>query len=364
MSTESNHALDRAPSVFGGGDGAIPDAPNQAALKADVLAELAQHPFRPPWWLRNAHAQTVYARYGRNVVRPSLRAERWDTPDDDFLDVYFLDGDPKRPTAVLLHGLEGSIESTYFLAMLRELHRAGWNVAAMEFRSCSGEMNHARRMYHSGETEDVGFVVRRLIERQPAVQLYVAGYSLGGNVTAKWFGECGDALPVNVRAGAAISAPYDLVASSTHMDRSVSRLYVLHFLRKLVPKAVEKDRLHPGIIDIERVRRARTFREFDDHATAPLHGFSDAHDYYTRVACGRYLDGVRRPLLLLSADDDPFNPGRTLPRELAARHPFLHAEFPLHGGHCGFIQRGADGMESWAEVQVVRFFEAYRARLH
>ncbi len=338
-------------------------ATEPAALKAEVMAELAKHPFQPPWWLRNAHIQTVYARYGRRVERSPLRVERWDTPDDDFIDVHFLDGDPGMPTAVLLHGLEGCIESTYFLAMLDELRRAGWNAAAMEFRSCSGEMNRARRMYHSGETEDVGFVVRRLIERQPDVDLYVAGYSLGGNVTAKWFGECGDALPENVRAGAVISAPYDLVASSAHMDSTISRLYVLHFLRKLVPKAVEKDRLHPGIIDIGRIRRARTFKEFDDYATAPLHGFADAHDYYTRVACGRYLEGVRRPLLLLSADDDPFNPGATLPRELAGRHPFLHPVFPQHGGHCGFMQRGARGMESWAEAQVVRFFEAYRVAI-
>jgi predicted alpha/beta-fold hydrolase len=340
-----------------------PTAPEQETLKAEVLAELAAHPFRPPWWMRNAHVQTVYARYGRRVERPPLRAERWNTPDGDFLEVHFLEGDPGMPTAVLLHGLEGNIESTYFVALLQALHEAGWSAAAMEFRSCSGEMNRARRMYHSGETEDLGFVVRRLIERQPDAQLYVAGYSLGGNVTAKWFGENGDALPGNVCAGAVISAPYDLVTSGRHMDSTVSRLYVLHFLRKLVPKAVEKDRMHPGIIDLERVRRARTFREFDDHATAPLHGFADAHDYYTKVACGQFLDHVRRPLLLLSADDDPFNPGHTLPRELAAHHPYLHAEFTRYGGHCGFIQREQGRTVSWAEDQVVRFFEAYRARL-
>lgn len=341
----------------------IPPADDQAVRKAEVLAELARYPFRPAWWLRNAHVQTVYARYGRRVARPPLRVERWDTSDGDFLDVHFLEGDPEMPTAVLLHGLEGCIESTYLLAMLQALRRVGWNAAAMEFRSCGGEMNRARRMYHSGETEDVGFVVRRLIERQPGIQLYVAGYSLGGNVTAKWFGENGDALPDNVRAGAAISAPYDLVESGRHMDNTISRLYVLHFLRKLVPKAEEKHRMYPGIIDIERVRRARTFREFDDYATAPLHGFADAHDYYSSVGCGRFLEGVRRPLLLLSADDDPFNPGHTLPRELAARHPYLHAEFTRYGGHCGFVYREAGRTVSWAEDQVVRFFEAYRSRL-
>ncbi len=338
--------------------------PEQSRIKAEVLAEIAQHPFHPPWWLRNAHVQTVAARYGRRVARPEgLRVERWDTPDGDFLDVYFLDGDPAMPTALLLHGLEGSIDSTYFLALIHELARHGWNVAAMEFRSCSGEMNRAARMYHSGETEDIGFVASRLIARNPKVALYVAGYSLGGNVTAKWFGEMGDRLPANVRAGAAISAPYDLVKSAEHMDGlRLSRLYVLHFLRYLVPKAIEKDRQHPGIINVERARRAWTFRDFDNHATAPLHGFADAHDYYSNVGCGRFLPEVQRPLLLLSAGDDPFNPGRTLPRELAASQPYLHPLFTDRGGHCGFIQPGPGGLENWAERRVVEFFEAYRKR--
>jgi predicted alpha/beta-fold hydrolase len=341
----------------------IPNAPAQARAKTEILAELARHPFTPPRWLRNAHLQTVAARYGRRVERPEgLRVERWDTPDGDFLDVYRLDGDPGMPTALLLHGLEGSIDSTYFLALIQELHRHRWNVAAMEFRSCSGEMNRAARMYHSGETEDIAFVAMRLIERDPRIQLYVAGYSLGGNVTAKWFGEMSDRLPENIRAGAAISAPYDLPASAEHMDGlRVSRLYVLHFLRKLAPKAIEKDRQHPGIIRAERARRARTFHEFDDHATAPLHGFADAHDYYSSVSCGQFLPRVRRPLLLLSADDDPFNPGRTLPRELAAAHPYLHPLFTHFGGHCGFMHRGPEGLEDWAEQRVVQFFEAYRA---
>jgi predicted alpha/beta-fold hydrolase len=344
--------------------GAIPDAPAQVRVKAEVLAELARHPFAPPWWLRNAHVQTVVARFAEAVPRPEgLRVERWDTPDGDFLDVHFLDNDPAMPTALLLHGLEGSIDSSYFLRLIRELSRLGWNVAAMEFRSCSGEMNRAPRMYHSGETTDVAFVAGRLIERSPGIALYVAGYSLGGNVTAKWFGEMGDQLPANVKAGAAVCAPYDLVASAEYMDGwRLSRLYVLYFLRFLVPKAIEKDQQHPGIINIDALRRARTFKAFDDHATAPLHGFADALDYYSTVGCGRYLPNVRRPLLLLSAADDPFNPGVTLPRDLVARHPYLHAQFSERGGHCGFMQRGKDGFEYWAEQQVARFFEAYRQR--
>lgn len=335
----------------------------QAARKAEVLDLLNAHPFEPPWWLRNRHLQTVGARYVRNVSKPELRVERWDTPDDDFLDLHFLEGDPDMPTALLLHGLEGSIDSTYMLGLLRELEAHRWNAIAMEFRSCSGEINRAKRMYHSGETTDVAFVVDRLVARRPDIELYLAGYSLGGNVTAKWFGETGDALPDNVKAGAVISAPYDLVASGVHMDNTISRLYVLHFLRKLLPKAIEKDRQYPGVLDMDRLKRARTFKEFDDHATAVLHGFDDAHHYYKSVGCGRFIEDIRRPTLLLSAADDPFNPGATLPHEIAERHPFLHAQFVKRGGHVGFIRRnGPRGLGYWAEEQIVRFFEAYRAR--
>lgn len=342
----------------------IPEAPEQARIKAEVMAELEAHPFRPPWWLQNPHVQTVGARYVRKAPRATLRAERWETPDNDFIQMHFLDGDPEMPTALLLHGLEGSIESTYFMGLIHELSKHRWNVAAMEFRSCSGEINLAQRMYHSGETEDVAFVAGRLIEQRPDIALYVAGYSLGGNVTAKWFGESGDALPENIKAGAVISAPYDLVASGKHMDGTINRVYVLHFLRMLKPKAIEKHRQYPGVLDIEKIRKARTFKEFDDHATAPLHGFRDAVDYYSSVACGQFLPGVRRPLLLLSAADDPFNPGNTLPRDLAERHPYLHPQFTDLGGHVGFVHRDAEGKFAyWAEEQIVRFFEAYRKRL-
>ena len=322
---------------------------------------LNAHPFEPPWWLRNPHLQTFGARYIRRAPLPDMCTERWTTPDDDFLDLHFLAGRADMPTALLLHGLEGSVESTYLKGLIQELARHNWNLVAMEFRTCSGEINRAKRMYHSGETGDVAFVVDRLIERRPDIELYIAGYSLGGNVTAKWFGETGDTLPKNIKAGAAVSAPYDLVTAGIHMDHSFSRIYVLHFLRKLVPKAIEKDRQYPGVLDIEKVKNARTFREFDDHATAPLHGFKDAHDYYTSVACGRFLEGIRRPTLLLSSADDPFNPGEMLPYDLAERHPYLHPQFTQRGGHVGFIRRGdSSAVGYWAEEQIVRFFEAYR----
>lgn len=337
---------------------------NQAAFRDEVLAELNEHPFRPPVWLRNPHTQTAWAPFFRRRGLPPMRLERWDTLDGDFLRLQFLDGDSDSPTALLLHGLEGSVESPYIAGLVNLFREVGWNVAVLEFRSCGGEMNRARRMYHSGETTDAAFVVDRLIERNPDIAIYMAGFSLGGNVTAKWLGEMGDRLPHNVKAGAVVSAPFDLLTSSPYMDRGIRRLYVYRFLRTLIPKSIEKEKQFPGCVDIERVKRSRTFADFDTYATAALHGFRDAEDYYTQVACGQYLGAIRRPMLLLSAADDPFNPRSTIPWEQVKESPYLHGVFPDKGGHVGFVHGASTfSLSYWAEEQIVRFFRAY-ARIY
>ncbi len=335
---------------------------DQNARKQHVMATLARHPFRPAWWLRNNHAQTVWARYGQKHALPPMRLERWDTPDDDFIRVHRFEGAPAMPTALLLHGLEGCVESTYIVKLVNLLAEKEWNVLAIEHRSCGGEMNRARRMYHSGETSDVAFVVEKLTAEQPGIHLYIAGYSLGGNVTAKYLGEMGEDVPASVKAGAVISAPYELLKSGPYIDSGIRRFYVKHFLKMLVPKAIEKDRLHPGILDIERIKQATTFREFDTYATAALHGFRDAEDYYEKVACGQFLHAIRVPTMLLSAADDPFNPGDTLPHAVAEASPWLHPQFTKRGGHVGFVSGPSPWRPVfWAEEQIVRFFEAYRA---
>jgi predicted alpha/beta-fold hydrolase len=285
--------------------------------------------------------------------------ERWETPDNDFLRIHICNGQEDKPVALLLHGLEGSAQSTYIVGLTKRLSDLAWSVVAMEHRSCGGEMNRARRMYHSGETTDLAFVIDTLIQRRPSTPIYIAGFSIGGNQTAKWLGESGDSVPPNVKAAAVVSAPYDLAASGRRLDRGLHRAYVRHFLRTLIPKAETKERQYPGCIDLEAVRRSTTFEEFDTHATAALHGFRDAADYYDKVSCGQFLPGIRRPTLLISAADDPFNPSSTLPREPAAASPFLHPQFPERGGHVGFIRRARGFRVSyWAEEQIVRFFSA------
>jgi hypothetical protein len=267
------------------------------------------------------------------------RMERWSTPDDDFLDLHRIDAPPGRPRLLILHGLEGTVRSHYAIGLLHEAQRRGWAADLLVFRSCGDEPNRALRLYHSGETSDLDFVVRRLVADDPARALLIAGVSLGGNVLLKWLGEQGDAAPRQLLGAAAVSVPFDLARGSRHLDRGFSRVYQAHFLRSLRRKALEKSTRFPEAIRAEVVLRPRTLYDFDDLVTAPVHGFRDADDYYTRSSSLPYLARIRVRTLLLSARDDPFLPSEVLDevRDVARANPSLYPEFVERGGHVGFI---------------------------
>jgi predicted alpha/beta-fold hydrolase len=207
------------------------------------------------------------------------------------------------------------------------------------FRSCGSEINRTPRFYHSGETTDLTFALDRLIAEFPTSPFFLAGVSLGGNVLLKFLGERRDGVPPQVLAAAAVSVPYDLARSSRHIDRGFSRVYQAHFLRSLHRKAAIKHASFPGRIPPGALVRGRTLHAFDDTVTAPLHGFADADDYYTRSSAISWLAGVRVPTLLLSAADDPFLPADVLEDvgKRAARNSALHVEFVEQGGHAGFV---------------------------
>jgi predicted alpha/beta-fold hydrolase len=312
--------------------------------------------YAPSSWLPGGHAQTVFARLWAWPPGPAPRRERWETPDGDFLDVDRC-GEPAGPTVVVLHGLEGSSRAPYVRRLVRELLREGLSVAALNFRGCSGEENRLPRLYHSGETGDLDFAVRRLAAERPGRPLGVAGFSLGGNVAAKWLGEGGDGLPAEVRAGAVVSVPFDLAASAEALDGGGfwALVYRERFLRMLRRKALAKARRFPGLLDAAAVRAARSFREFDDRATAPLHGFADARDYWSRCSAARFLDGVRRPLLALAADDDPMVPAAALPLAAVRHNPSVELQVMPGGGHVGFVAGPPWAFRFWAERRAAGF---------
>jgi predicted alpha/beta-fold hydrolase len=310
--------------------------------------------YHPPWWYRGRHLQTIWGPILRRFHRPPLRRERLETPDGDFLDLdWHADSRAGAPFVLILHGLEGSSRSHYVSGLLREVSALGLRGVVLNFRSCSGELNRAPRLYHSGDTSDLDWVVGQLVEREPAARLGLIGVSLGGNVALKWLGERAETAPV---VGAvAISTPFDLAACAQALDRGLARsLYTTEFLRTLRAKVKAKAGLYDGRLDVKAALRARTFAEYDDVVTAPLYGFADARDYWTRSSSGRYLARIRRPCLLINAVNDPFVPPSSLPAEAVARSPWLEAFFPREGGHAGFLE-GPLGRRSWSERHAVAF---------
>jgi len=295
------------------------------------------------------HLQTIVAAL-LPPPRVSLQRSRWETPDGDFIDIDFA-GEPGAPTLVLFHGLEGSSNSHYARRLARELPRAGWRVAIPHWRGCSGEPNRKPRAYHSGDTAEVDWILRRFRE-QAGIPLDVVGVSLGGNALLKWLGERSDAATEIVRRAAAISAPLDLPACGVALDRGLNRLlYTRMFLSTLRPKSLAQLARFPSLFDADKVRRATTFREFDDLYTAPMHGFRNVDHYWATAASGPWLEHIRVPTLVLNARNDPFLPEAALLAASRKAAPCVTLELPRLGGHVGFRGR-------WLANRLIDHFRA------
>ncbi len=324
--------------------------------------------YLPARWLPGAHAMTVFASVARFLPRPPSSRERWELPDGDFLDVDRFAPpaataveDP--PLLVVCHGLEGSSRAPYVRGLVALALSRGLAVLALNFRSCSGETNRLPRFYHSGETGDLAHAVERLAGERPGRPILVAGFSLGGNVVVKYLGERGDGLPPEVRGAAVVSVPFDLERSARAVDGPGfwSWVYRERFMRRLRRKAAEKARRFPGAFDAARAARARTFAEFDAVVTAPLHGFPSAEAYWRTSSAGRFLAGVRRPLLALSSLDDPIVPAESIPVAEARANPHVTLETVRAGGHVAFVSGWPFRPSFWAERRAVEFLAALAA---
>ncbi len=330
--------------------------------------------FTPAWWLPGAHAQTMGARFLRSRRRGgiTLRRERLELPDGDFVDLDWTVGaerivgtegtdgeegaERRGPLVLLLHGLEGSARSGYAIETYRQLGRRGIDSVGLNFRSCSGELNRLARLYHSGETGDLRYVLSARRERCTGRALGVIGISLGGNVLLKYLGEAGNGRLPAPDAAVAISVPFDLSTGADQMERGFGRAYRWFLVRKLKRKVRGKLELLNGRIDVERVLRARSFRECDEYATAPLHGFAGAEDYYRKSSSNRFIQSVRVPTLLLHSRDDPFLPPAALPLSAIEANPFLTLVLTDRGGHVGFFEGGPPWNPAfWMEEQSASF---------
>ncbi len=266
---------------------------------------------------------------------------------------------PAAPLLLVLHGLEGSSRSHYAVGLMRRAAALGWRAVTLNFRSCSGELNRRPQFYHSGHTDDVDHIVELLLAREPATTVAAVGVSLGGNVLLKWLGERGDGVPARFGAAVGISVPFDLASCARELDRGMKRrVYAANFLgsmRAKVRRKAARDSAFAALVDLEGALRARTFTAYDRSVTAPLNGFTDEHDYWTRASSGPWLSRIRRPTLLINALDDPIVPSGSLPDP--GRLPaWVSAEFVGCGGHAGFIEgRWPWHADSWAERRALEF---------
>ena len=315
--------------------------------------------YRAPVGLGGGHAQTIWASVIRRIAPVAMQRERMETPDGDFLDLdVAVHATAPRRIAILTHGLEGHSRRRYMQGMARALIRRGWSVAAWNCRGCSGEPNRLLRSYHSGATEDLDAVVRHLVRTRRPEELALVGFSLGGNMTLKLLGEYGDAAPAELRRAVVFSVPCDLASSAARLARWDNRVYMRRFLRTLVQALREKDRRFPEALDLADADAMRTFAEFDERYTAPLHGFVNARDYWARCSSRRFIPGIRIPTLIVNARNDPFLTPQCFPVAETESNPVVFLELPRSGGHVGFVTFGSD--EYWSERRAARFLDETR----
>lgn len=321
-------------------------------------------PYDAPWWLPGGHLQTIYPALFTSVPHVSYRRERWDTPDGDFIEVDWLapvnitanisvaDG----PLVVFFHGLEGSSDRHYVRSLMDVLQRKGWRGVAVNFRGCSGEPNRLPRAYFAGDSAEIDWILRRLRTQYPTTPIFATGVSLGGNALLKWTGEQGAQAGDVIDAVATVSAAMDLQATGNTLDSGgFNKFYTDHFLGSLKKKALQKSEQFPGLFDREALVNITTLREFDDLVTAPLHGFKNTDDYWTRASSKPHLIDIRIPTLLINARNDPFLPEAALPAP-ADVSSSVTLEFSDDGGHVGFISGPFPGQHAWLPERIFTFF--------
>jgi len=313
--------------------------------------------YRPPLFLANGHLLTIYPNLFREVVGVSYLRQRIRTPDDDFLDLDRSSVGANR-VAVLAHGLEGNSTRPYMLGMVRALNRCGWDAVVWNFRGCSGEPNRKLRFYHSGDTQDLQTVLTHVLQQGGYEKSAVIGFSLGENVILKYLGEQALQLNPAIRAVVVFSVPCDLAAGAMKMARPENAVYMKRFMRLLHGKILEKMQMFPGEIDDRGFSRMRTFKDFDERYTAPLHGFKSAADYWEKASSKPLLPRIAVPTLLVSALDDPFLTSPCYPYQQALANPHLFLETPKAGGHVGFVSFRRGG-EYWSESRAIEFLSIH-----
>ncbi|MDZ7647158.1 MAG: alpha/beta fold hydrolase [Cytophagales bacterium] len=308
--------------------------------------------YQPPFFLFNNHVETIMPSIFRTVPGSYTR-ERIELHDGDFLDLDWFSKSGNK-LVIVSHGLEGNSERHYAKGMAAYFFKQGWDAVAWNCRGCSGEINRLPRFYHHGATDDLAAVVDYAVEKNYK-HIALVGFSMGGSMTLKYLGEQG--IHTKIKSATVFSVPCHLGSSASELEKPANKFYLQRFLKKLEKKMLAKSHLFPELISIKGFKNISSFREFDNRYTAPLHGFADADDFYSKASCGPYLSTIQTPALIVNAINDPFLPEACYPYALAKDHASVHLETPNKGGHVGFSLKTLS--ENWMEKRAFEFINAY-----
>lgn len=308
--------------------------------------------YKAPVLLRNRHLLTIFPTLFRKMKAANYARTRIPTKDNDFLDLDFSRVNSDK-LVIILHGLEGDARRQYMTGMVHIFNEGGYDTVCMNFRGCSGEMNNALRFYHSGETGDLQTVVNHIAASGQYKSVHLLGFSLGGNVTLKYIGEQGASIPGIIRSAVAISVPCDLKDSSVELEKRHNFIYMRRFIHSLGEKLEIKAQKYPENISLDKFAEIRSFKQFDDRYTAPMHGFKNAEEYWEASSSKKFLPDIRIPTLLINALDDPFLGKGSFPYKEAEQNPYFHLETPETGGHVGFVS--FSGKHYWSERRAFQF---------
>lgn len=309
--------------------------------------------YKPPKILFNPHVETIFPALLRIVRFNQFERERIKTPDGDFLDLDWAKQNSEN-LVIISHGLEGNSQKPYIKGMSKAFFTKGYDILAWNYRGCSGEVNSNLRFYHSGATDDLEVVITHAITKKYK-NLFLVGFSLGGNITLKYLGER-NTLPLEIKKAVAISVPINLHSSCLKISEPDNSIYSNRFLRNLKKKIRQKAEIMPDKISIEDMHKLNTLMAFDDKYTAPIHGFKDAVDYYTKCSSIHFLKHIKTPSLVINALNDPFLAEDCYPAKEYESHRYVTFETPDHGGHVGFSQFNSQKLY-WSEQRALKFID-------
>ncbi len=309
--------------------------------------------FDPPFFFRNNYLQTIFPALLRKVHGIQYRRQRLELPDGDFVDLDWSKiGSTKL--VIALHGLEGSAQRPYIKAPIRLFNLHGWDGVGVNFRGCSGQPNRKLKSYHSGETNDLRYILQSVLKAGKYSEIALVGFSLGGNVILKYLGEENDSVSEKIKSAVVFSVPCDLTTASIELAKWKNVIFMNRFMDSLKTKVREKERLITPEIDLRKVYNSRNFEDFDNAFTAPVNGFADAPDYWEKSSSKPYLDKIKIPYLIVNASDDSFLSEECYPFDIAAKNPMCHLEVPEFGGHVGFVSPDENGFY-WSEKRALDF---------